>query len=81
MAKRLQVLLDEEEYVEIQAVARRQRMTVAEWVRQALRKSRGDHPGTMEAKLRAIADASRHDFPTADIEVMLREIEAGQRLP
>ena len=81
MTKRLQVLLDEEEYLEIQGVARRQRMTVAEWVRQALRKARGDHPGTVEAKLRAIADASRHEFPTADIEVMLGEIEAGQRLP
>ena len=56
-------------------------MAKREWVRQALRKSRGDHPGTMEAKLRAIADASRHDFPTADMDVMLGEIEAGQRLP
>ena len=81
MPKRLQVLLDEEEYLEIQGVARRQRVTVAEWVRQALRKARGDHPGTVEAKLRAIADASRLQFPTADIEAMLREIEAEQRLP
>ena len=81
MSKRLQVILDEEEYKEIQGVARRQRVTLAEWVRQALRQARNDHPGTAEAKLRVIADASRHEFPTADIEVMLREIEAGQRLP
>ena len=81
MVKRLQVLLDEEEYSEIQAVARRQRMTLAEWVRQALRKARDDHPATMEAKLRAIADASRHEFPTADIEIMLREIESRRNLP
>ena len=82
MAKRLQVLLDEEEYKEIQGVARRQRVTVAEWVRQALRRARDDHPGTAEAKLRAIADASQHSFPTADIETMLSEIESGQqRLP
>ena len=81
MTKRLQVLLDEEEYKEIQCVARRQRVTLAEWVRQALRRARSDHPGTVAAKLRVIADASRHEFPTADIEVMLREIEAGQRLP
>ena len=80
MSKRLQVLLDEEEYLEIQGVARRQRVTVAEWVRQALRKARGDHPGTVEAKLRAIADASRHQFPTAEIDVMLQEVEARQRL-
>ena len=80
MAKRLQVLLDEIEYSEIQGAARMQRMTVAEWVRQALRKARGGRPGTAEAKLRAITDASRHQFPTADIEVMLREIEGVKRL-
>ena len=79
MPKRLQILLDEEEYKEIQRVARRQRMSLAEWVRQALRQARSGHPGTVEAKLRVIADASRHEFPTADIDVMLREIEAGQR--
>ena len=78
--KRLQVLLDEEEYREIQGVARRQRMTLAEWVRQALRQARSDRPGTVDAKLRAIAEAARHEFPTADIDVMLREIEAGRRL-
>ena len=81
MSKRLQVLLDEEEYKEIQGVARRHRVTLAEWVRQALRQARSDHPGTVDAKLRVIAEASRHEFPTADIEGMLREIEAGERLP
>ena len=81
MPKRLQVLIDEEEYKEIQGVARSQRVTLAEWVRQALRRARSNHPGTVEAKLRVITDASRHDFPTADIEIMLQEIEAGQRFP
>ena len=81
MPKRLQVLLDEEEYKEIQRVARSQRVTLAEWVRQALRQVRSDHPGTVDAKLRTIALASRYEFPTADIEVMLQEIEAGQQLP
>ncbi len=55
-------------------------MTVAEWVRQALRRSRDEKTGAVEAKLRAIAYASRHEFPTADIDVMLGEIEAGRRL-
>ena len=80
MPKRLQVLLDEEEYLEIQGVARRQRVTMAEWVRQALRKARFEHPGSVETKLRAIAEASRHQFPTADISDMLEEIEAGRHL-
>lgn len=78
MTKRLQVLLDEEEYREIQGVARRQRLTLAEWVRQALRRARSDAPGAVDSKLRVIAAASRHSFPTADIEVMLREIEPDQ---
>lgn len=81
MSKRLQVLLDDEEYREIQGVARRHRLTVAEWVRQALRQARSDDAGTIDAKLRAIAEASRHSFPTADIEDMLEEIEAGYRQP
>lgn len=79
MTKRLQVLLDEVEFLEIQGAARRQRMTVAEWVRQALRRARSDQPGTAEAKLRAIAEASRHSYPTGDIETMLADIEAGQQ--
>ena len=73
MPKRLQVLLAEEEYQEIQAAARLQRITVAEWVRQALRKAMTTHPSTMETKLRAIADASQHHFPTTNIQTMLRE--------
>ena len=81
MSKRLQVLLDEEEFLEIQAVARGQRLTVAEWVRQALRKARKAGYGTADAKLRAIAEASRHEFPTTNIDSMLREIEEGRKLP
>ena len=34
--------------------------------------------GAMEAKLRAIAKASRYQFPTADIDVMLREMDSGR---
>ncbi len=82
MTKRLQVLLDDEEYLEIQGIARRQGLPLAEWVRQALRRARSDASGsgTVDSKLRVIAEASRHAFPTADIEVMLREIEPDQNL-
>ena len=79
MTKRLQVLLDEEELTEIQDVARWQRMTVAEWVRQSLRRARHEQPGATDVKLRAIADAYRHSFPTGDIGAMLDEIEAGRQ--
>lgn len=78
MSKRLQVLFDEEELEEIQAVARRQRMTTAEWVRQALREARGRQPrGDAARKLAAIEAAAEHSFPAPDVEQMLREIERG----
>lgn len=78
MSKRLQVLLEERELREIQRAARAQRMTVAEWVRQALRAARRREP-TIDAnkKMKAIRAAARHSFPTADIDQMLAEIESG----
>ena len=80
MTKRMQVLFADDEYQEIQAAAQRQRMTVAEWVRQALRKARRDQARDVDLKLRAIAEAVRHEYPTADIDVMLEEIDAGRGL-
>ncbi len=80
MTKRLQITLSDEEYLEIEGVARKQRLTVAEWVRQELSKAKGGYSGTVEAKLRAIAKASQQEFPTANIDVMLEEIESGYRL-
>ncbi len=78
MSKRLQVLLDEAEYREIQKIARRQRMSVSEWVRQTLRRGRRSEPvQDAERKLSAVRAASRHEFPTADIDAMLAEIERG----
>ena len=79
MTKRLQVILSDEELEEIQDVARGERMTVADWVRSALRAARHDRPGAIDAKLRALGEAYRHDFPTGDVDAMLSEIEAGRR--
>lgn len=78
MVKRLQVLLDARELTEIQRVARQQRMTTAEWVRQALRMARKAAPsGDAKKKLAALRAASHHDFPAPDIDQMLREIARG----
>ena len=78
MAKRLQVILQDPEYREIQRVARSRRMSIAEWVRQALAVARRQEPlGNVSQKLEAIRAASRHSFPTADIDTMLAEIESG----
>ncbi len=82
MSKRLQVLLDEAELRGMREVARGQGMTLSEWVRTTLREARRSEPrGDLEGKLRAVRDAARHDFPTADIDVMLAEIEQGYRAP
>ena len=78
MSKRLQVLLRDEEYREIEAIARRRRLSISEWARQALRTARHREPiGSAERKLGAVRAALRHEFPTADIEAMLDEIESG----
>ena len=78
MAKRLQVILQDQEYREIQRLARGRSMTVAEWVRQALRAARQREPlGDAGKKLDVIRDAARHEFPTADIDEMLAQIERG----
>jgi hypothetical protein len=78
MSKRLQVLLDEAELRDIQQAAHRQGVPVSEWVRRALREARRGEPrGDLDTKLRAVRVAARHQFPTADIDEMLAEIERG----
>lgn len=78
MSKRLQVLLSDAEWREVQRVARDGRMTVAEWVRQTLRAARGRLPGgNAGKKLAVIRAASGHMFPTGDIDDVLADIERG----
>jgi hypothetical protein len=78
MSKRLQVLLEEDELREIQRIARTRRMTVAEWVRQALRSAGQSEPlHDASRKLEAVRAAARHAFPAGDLEQMLEEIESG----
>lgn len=78
MSQRLQVLLEDAEFAEIRRVARRHRMTVAEWVRQALRRAREAEPsGNPQRKLAVVREASLGAYPTADIPRMLEDIERG----
>jgi hypothetical protein len=78
MSIRLQVVLGESELREIRQAARRERLTVSEWVRRCLRDARRRQPGRDAGhKLQAIRAAARHAFPTADIGQMLAEIESG----
>ncbi len=78
MSKRLQVILKDPEYRDIQRAARSRHMSIAEWVRQALSAARRQEPlGRMDKKLEAVRRAARHQYPTGDIDKMLAEIEKG----
>jgi hypothetical protein len=78
MTKRLQVLFADDELREIRGAARRRRMSVAEWVRQALRAARAAETASDAAsKLAAVEHAARHAFPVGEIDGMLVEIERG----
>ena len=76
MSKKLQILLDETEWREIQRAARAEKMTMAEWVRSTLRAAWRREPlGDVGKKLDIVRAAARHAFPTADIQQMLAEID------
>lgn len=78
MSKRLQVLLSDSEMSDIQRLARRERLTVGEWVRRTLRDARAARPVIdPETKLKAVRRGAKYSFPTADMEQMLSEIERG----
>jgi hypothetical protein len=78
VAKRLQVILQDPEYREIQRIARSRRLSIAEWVRQALALARRREPlGSVGKKLEVIRSAAQYDYPVGDIDSLLAEIESG----
>jgi hypothetical protein len=80
VTKRLQVLLDDAELRAIQRIAKRERLSTAEWVRRRLREGAAAGPDTA-SKLAAIHRAYHHPDrgPAPDIDQMLDEIERGYR--
>jgi hypothetical protein len=78
VTKRLQVIVQDPEDHDIQRAARLGHMSIAEWVRQVLVQARRSEPGReVAAKLEVIRAAARMDFPSADIDRRLEEIERG----
>jgi len=78
MAKRLQVILNDAEYREIQRMTRARHMSLAEWVRQALEWARHREPvADVVRKLGVIRAAAKHGYPTGDIDQILSEIKCG----
>lgn len=80
MSKRLQVILKDAEYREVQRAARSRHMSIAEWVRRALDLARREEPErSMGKKLDAVRLAVQCEYPVSDIDRMLDEIEMGYR--
>ena len=78
MSKRLQVIVDDTEYRDLQKAARRRGVTVSQWVRDAIRSVRRSEPSIDAArKLSVVREAARHTYPAPDIDDMLAEIERG----
>lgn len=78
MSKRLQVVMDDSEYGDIEDAAQRNGETVSQWVRQTLREARTRQPKIASArKLAVLRTALGHNFPAGDIEQLLSETESG----
>jgi hypothetical protein len=77
MSHRLQVLIPPELDAQLSKAAQRNRMSKGEWVRRALEESlrRGGKGGSSSDP---VARLGKLNAPTADIDRMLAEIEAGR---
>jgi predicted transcriptional regulator len=76
MSHRLQVLVPEELEGRLRKAAGRARLSKGEWVRTAIEEKLGRELASSADPLAALSSL---EAPTADIEVMLAEIEAGRR--
>ncbi len=77
MSYRLQVLIPPQLDARLRKAAQRGRVSKGEWVRRALEQSlREARPG--QAQTDPLARLSAIGAPTADIDQMLSEIEAGR---
>lgn len=81
MSKRLQIIVADEEAERYAKAARRRRLSLSQWVRRAMEKELRSEAGPSAAqKLAALDRALQRNHPTADVDRMLAEIEAGRGL-
>lgn len=72
------VVFDDADYRELQRAARRQGVSVSQFVRRALAAVRRGEPLHDPApKLKAVREALKHAYPTGDIGQMLDETARG----
>jgi hypothetical protein len=79
MSTRLQVVIDDKELCEFQSIARAQHLTMAEWVRQVLRRARREEPSIdSDKKIQCVRESVSCQYPTGDIDTILQDIERGR---
>ena len=75
--KTCQVSLDDEEYAHLAHIAAHREITVEQWIQEIIRRDMADYRRRSAGIQRVIEEAASYNFPTADIEQMLKEIESG----
>lgn len=75
MSNRLQIIVPDHLDRSIRKAAQRRRVSTSAWVRQAIERQLADDDAAGDALDRL----ARLDAPTADIDQMLAEIDAGRR--
>ena len=69
MARRLGIRLDDEQFEAVRAAAAAEKVSVAQWVRSALRSAQRERSHkSVESKLTAIRRAASYAAPIADLE-------------
>jgi hypothetical protein len=71
--------MEDEELARVQSSAELEGMTVADWVRRALKRALQERPErARDRKIAAVRAATTHAFPAPDVEQMLGEIDRGR---
>jgi hypothetical protein len=79
MSHRLQILISESLDASIRKAAQRSRISKGEWVRRAIEAALNQPSGMGPERTDPVAQLAALDAPTADIDQVLAEIEAGRR--
>lgn len=71
--------MEDEELARVQSSAELEGMTVADWVRRALKRALQERPErARDRKIAAVRAAISHSFPAPDLDQMLAEIDRGR---
>jgi plasmid stability protein len=73
MAEPLQISVDDDLDAQIQQAARRHHASAEQWVRTAIERALAEEP-----RLDPVAELASLKGPTADLDLMLQQIEAGR---